>query len=247
MDERARAPKRIAGLTSPAKAMSAAVAASRAPVVLVVPNDAEVERMTVDARFFLAALEGLSDQDVERAVLPFPSHEVDPYRGLKPHFDIASARARALHGIASGGVRVLVASAAALLPRLAAPDRLLHAAITVTPGRDIAPEALADLLVEAGYTRQDPVDESGEFCVRGGVVDFYPAGAVEPIRLEFVGDTIESIRSYDPATQRSTHALDRASIAPLQELPGDSDIPDRSRDRVRVPDQASADRARLGA
>ena len=228
MDERARAPKRIAGLTSPAKAMSAAVAASRAPVVLVVPNDAEVERMTVDARFFLAALEGLSDQDVERAVLPFPSHEVDPYRGLKPHFDIASARARALHGIASGGVRVLVASAAALLPRLAAPDRLLHAAITVTPGRDIAPEALADLLVEAGYTRQDPVDESGEFCVRGGVVDFYPAGAVEPIRLEFVGDTIESIRSYDPATQRSTQALDRASIAPLQELPGDSDIPDRS-------------------
>ena len=58
--------------------------------------------MTVDARFFFAALEGLSDADVERAVLPFPSHEVDPYRGLKPHFDIASARARALHGIASG-------------------------------------------------------------------------------------------------------------------------------------------------
>ena len=62
--------------------------------------------MTVDARFFFAALEGLSDADVERAVLPFPSHEVDPYRGLKPHFDIASARARALHGIASGTARL---------------------------------------------------------------------------------------------------------------------------------------------
>ena len=82
--------------------MCAAVAASRTSAVLVVPNDAEVERMTVDARFFLAALEGLSDADVERSVLPFPSHEVDPYRGLKPHFDIASARARALHGLASG-------------------------------------------------------------------------------------------------------------------------------------------------
>jgi transcription-repair coupling factor (superfamily II helicase) len=231
MDARARSDRgtrRIAGLTSPAKAMCAAVAASRAPVVVVVPNDAEVERLTGDARFFLAALEGLSDQDVERAVVPFPSHEVDPYRGLKPHFDIASARARALHGIASGSVRLLVASAGALLPRLTAPERLLRVAITVTPGQDIAPGALTDILIEAGYTRQDPVDESGEFCVRGGVVDFYPAGAAEPIRLEFVGDTIESIRSYDPATQRSTHALDRASIAPLQELPGDSEALDRS-------------------
>jgi transcription-repair coupling factor (superfamily II helicase) len=220
--------RRVTGLTSPAKAMCAAVAASRTAAVLVVPNDAEVERMMVDARFFLAALEGLSDADVERAVLPFPSHEVDPYRGLKPHFDIASARARALHGLASGTARLLVVSAPALLPRLTPPARLMRSAVTLTPGQDIAPTALAELLAEAGYTRQDPVDESGEFCVRGGVVDFYPAGADEPIRLEFVGDTIESIRAYDPATQRSSVALDQAAIAPLQELTGDEDRLDRT-------------------
>ncbi len=219
---------RVAGLTSPAKAMCAAVAASRAAAVLVVPNDAEVERMTADARFFFAALEGFSDADVERAVLPFPSHEVDPYRGLKPHFDIASARARALHGLASGRVRLLVASAPALLPRLTPPARLLRTAVTLTPGQDISPTTLAELFAEAGYTRQDPVDESGEFCVRGGVVDFYPADAAEPIRLEFVGDTIESIRAYDPATQRSSVALDQAAIAPLQELPGDPEDLDRT-------------------
>ena len=219
---------RVAGLTSPAKAMCAAVAASRTAAVLIVPNDAEVEQMTVDARFFFAALEGLSHADVERAVLPFPSHEVDPYRGLKPHFDIASARARALHGIASGTARLVVASAPALLPRLTQPERLMRTALTLTPGQDISPIALAELLAEAGYTRQDPVDESGEFCVRGGVVDFYPAGAAEPIRLEFVGDTIESIRAYDPATQRSSVALDQAAIAPLQELPGDPEELDRS-------------------
>jgi len=219
--------RRVSGLTSPAKAMCAAAAASRGPAVLVVPNDAEVERMTVDARFFLAALEGLSDADVERSVLPFPSHEVDPYRGLKPHFDIASARARALHGIASGTVRLLVASAPALLPRLAQPERLMRAAATLTPGQEMPPTALADLLAEAGYTRQDPVDESGEFCVRGGVVDFYPAGSAAPIRLEFVGDTIESIRAYDPATQRSNEELDQTAIIPLQELPGDREELDR--------------------
>jgi transcription-repair coupling factor (superfamily II helicase) len=220
--------RRVSGLTPAAKAMCAAAAAGRSTAILIVPNDAEVERMTMDARFFLAALEGLSDADVERMVLPFPSHEVDPYRGLKPHFDITSARARALHGLASGGARLVIASAPALLPRLSPPDRLMRSAMTLMPGQDIPPLSLADVLAEAGYTRQDPVDQSGEFCVRGGVVDFFPAGAAQPIRLEFVGDTIESIRAYDPATQRSSVELDQAAIAPLQELPGDPDDLDRS-------------------
>src|SRR5262249_41529471 len=83
-------------------------------------------------------------------------------------------------------------------------------------------------LAAAGYTRQDPVDEAGEFCVRGGVVDFYPADSARPIRLEFVGDTIESIRTYDPATQRSTGPIDQAAVVPLTELPGDPDDLDRS-------------------
>jgi transcription-repair coupling factor (superfamily II helicase) len=218
--------RRMAGLTPAAKAMCAA--AARTPAVLIVPNDAEVERMTMDARFFLAALEGFSDTDVERLVLPFPSHEVDPYRGLKPHFDIASARARALHALGTGTARLVIASAAALVPRLSQPDRLLTTSLPLTTGHEIAPTTLADILSEAGYTRQDPVDESGEFCVRGGVVDFYPAGAMQPIRLEFVGDTIESIRAYDPASQRSSVVLDRAAIVPLQELPGDQLDVDRS-------------------
>jgi transcription-repair coupling factor (superfamily II helicase) len=189
-----------------------------------VPTDADVETLTADARFFLAALEGMTDAEIDRSVLPFPSHEVDPYRGLAPHFEIASARARALHALASARARLVVASAAALLPRMSAPDRLAFVGRTLAPGQDIAPTTLADVLVAAGYTRQDPVDESGEFCVRGGVVDFYPAGAPQPLRLEFMGDTIESIRAYDPATQRSTAALDQASIVPLQELiPGESD------------------------
>jgi transcription-repair coupling factor (superfamily II helicase) len=218
---------RIAGLTQPAKAMCVAAAAGREPTLLVVANDAEVERMTADARFFVAALEGLSDADVERMVLPFPSHEVDPYRGLKPHLDIMSARARALHALASGSARLVIASAAALLPRLSDPARLGATALTLTPGQEIEPTALADALAEAGYTRQDPADESGEFCMRGGVVDFFPAGAAQPVRIEFVGDTVESIRAYDPATQRSSAALDRAAIVPLTELPGDPDNGER--------------------
>jgi transcription-repair coupling factor (superfamily II helicase) len=219
---------RVSGLTAPAKALFAAAAAERGRVLLVVPTDADIETTTRDAWFFFSALEGLSETEVERAVLPFPSHEVDPYRGLAPHFDIASARARALHAVVEKTAKLIVASAAALLPRVSPPAKLNAVSLTLTPGQEISPTDLGDLLAAAGYTRQDPVDENGEFCVRGGVVDFYPAGAREPVRLEFVGDTIESIRSYDPATQRSTAALDQAAIAPLQELVADSDVPDRS-------------------
>src|SRR6266511_558158 len=218
----------LAGLTPAAKALAVAAAAHRVPVLLVVPTDREIEAFVEDIRFFLAALESLSEADVERAVLAFPSQEVDPYRGLAPHFEVASTRARALHGLARGTARVVVASAGALGPRVSGPERVLAAAIEVAQGQEIEPTRLVDLLVDAGYAREDPVDEHGEFCVRGGVVDFFPAGAREPTRLEFIGDTIESIRAYDPSTQRSTQPLDQASILPLQELLADSDTPDRS-------------------
>ncbi|HEY0872893.1 MAG TPA: hypothetical protein VGD94_05425, partial [Vicinamibacterales bacterium] len=222
-----RAPK-VSGLTGPAKAFYAAAAASRDRVLVVVPTDAEIERMTADVRFFLTALEGLSDADVARVVLPFPSHEIDPYRGLAPHMDIASARARALHALNAGTARIVVASAAGLLPRVSAPQRVQSTSLTLLPGQEISPIDLGDLLASAGYTREDPVDQSGEFCVRGCVVDFYPAGAQAPVRLEFIGDTIESIRSYDPASQRSIETLDQASIVPLQDLLDEGEGTDRS-------------------
>jgi transcription-repair coupling factor (superfamily II helicase) len=210
--------KSVSGLTPAAKALFAAAAVGRNRVVLVVPSDADVEQVASDARFFLSALEGVSDADAAQTVVPFPSHEIDPYRGLSPHFDIASARAQALHALSTGTARLVIASAAALLPRLSPPARLKDAGLTLRPGDEISPIDLGDRLAAAGYTRQDPTDEPGEFSVRGGVVDFYPAGARHPLRLEFIGDNIESLRTYDPGTQRSIEPIDQAHIVPLQEL-----------------------------
>ena len=110
-----------------------------------------------------------------------------------------------------------MASAAALLPRLPDPETLLAASLELKTGDDIDPMELADILVRAGFTREDPVDQHGEFAVRGGVADIFPAGDRLPVRLEFIGDTIESIRQFDPATQRSVAALDRVTIAPVRE------------------------------
>ena len=173
--------------------------------------------MTSDARFFYAALEGASEADVERAILPLPSLQVDPYRGMSPHFRVSAARARALHAAATGTARLIVASSAALLPRVSRPERLLSASLEIRSGTEIDPQNLADLLVDAGFTREDPVEEHGSFAVRGGIVDIFPAGDVEPVRLEFVGDMVESLRRFDPSTQRSTGATDQLLIVPVRE------------------------------
>src|SRR5262249_50454517 len=68
------------------------------------------------------------------------------------------------------------------------------------------------------FIREDPADEHGEFAVRGGILDIFPAGEAQPVRLEFVGDTIESMRRYDPATQRSVETVDRITVVPLQDI-----------------------------
>jgi hypothetical protein len=103
-----RPAKVIAGLTASAKALAAVASARTASGVtlLVVATDKDVEQLTGDARFFYAALEGASESDVERAVLPLPSLQVDPYRGMTPHFRVSAARARALHGAATGTARL---------------------------------------------------------------------------------------------------------------------------------------------
>ena len=220
----ARAAK-IEGLTPAAKAFWIAGAASDDPrnelVLAVVPSDRDVEQMTSDVRFFLGGLEGASADELEHIVLPFPSQEVDPYRGLAPHLRIASARARALHAMATGQARVVVASASALLPRVSPPGALTALALDLKPGDDINMRRVAETLVDAGFTHRDPVEEHGEFCIRGGVIDIFPAGDDLPARIELVGDTIETIRRYAPETQRSVVTTERLSVVPLREVVGE--------------------------
>ncbi|MEW5984238.1 MAG: transcription-repair coupling factor [Acidobacteriota bacterium] len=217
------APLTVSGLTPAARSLWIAGAAARDPrhetVVVIVASDRDVEQTVGDVRFFLGGLEGASLDELDDTVLPFPSQEIDPYRGLRPHMSIASARARALHALATDRARVVVASATALLPRVNGPEALTSLALDLRPGTDIDTMQLASILVDAGFTREDPVDQHGEFCVRGGVVDIFPAGDDQPARLEFVGDTIESIRRYSPESQRSLALVDRLRVLPLTDAP----------------------------
>src|SRR6185369_3557161 len=179
-----------------------------------------VEQMCGDARYFFGALEGAADSAAELAVVPCPSLQVDPYRGMSPHFKVSAARARALYLAATGQARLVIASAAALLPRVGLPERLLRASIEIRSGTELAPHDLADLLADAGFAREDPVDEHGSFAVRGGIVDIFPADDEEPVRLEFVGDMVETLRRFDPGTQRSSAAIDHVVVVPVRETFG---------------------------
>ncbi|MGH9143740.1 MAG: transcription-repair coupling factor, partial [Vicinamibacterales bacterium] len=211
----------VSGLTPPAKALYVAAAAHAQPagvILYIVPGDGDIDETCADVAFFVAALEGLAPGAIGRAVLPFPSHEVDPYRGLEPHIGVTSVRARALYAVANGTARVLIASAAAVLPRVTTPDRLRAAALVLKPGQEISPVDLAECLVDAGFSREDPADEPGEFAIRGGIADVFPAGESHPVRLEFIGDTIETLRTYDPSTQRSIVPIDQISIVPLRDV-----------------------------
>src|SRR5215207_5851066 len=135
-----------AGLTPAAKALAGVVTARSQPgtTLLIAPTDKDLEQLTADARFFYSALEGTSEEATERAVLPLPSLQIDPYRGMTPHFRVAAARARALVGAAAGTARLIVTSAAALLPMVSPPARLLRAAIAIKSGIEIEPQDLAD-------------------------------------------------------------------------------------------------------
>ena len=187
--------------------MFAAASAARDRTLLVVPTDADVERMTRGRALLLRrARRALGRRGrARRPAVPVARSRSVPRPGAALRHRLG-ARARAARAARRATARLVVASAAALLPRrqrARAPRR--RSSLTLTPGQDISPIDLGDLLAAAGYTRQDPVDESGEFCVRGGVVDFYPAGAraAAPARVHRRHDRVDPhLRSRDAAIDR---------------------------------------------
>jgi transcription-repair coupling factor (superfamily II helicase) len=208
----------LSGLTPPAVALALSAAARRAPVLAVVAADRDIEPLVADIRFFASALGGWSAADAEHAVLSCPSLEIDPYREIAPHLDVTSARARVLHALAARTARVVVASVAAIAARVSGIDRVRAAGVALQPGAEVDLTALPERLVDAGFTRADPVDQHGEFCIRGGLVDVFPPGEAQPVRIEFLGDTIETMRRYDAQTQRSIETIDHVLLVPLRDV-----------------------------
>ncbi len=182
------------------------------PWLIVVRSDEAAERLFNDLHFF----HRLSGLPAETLTL-FPRWETLPYESTAPHVGLVSRRMKALHQIHSVASTRVVTSIDALTQRLMPIEAFREALFRLTVGNGIEREALTSALLRLGYRRVSVVEIPGEFSIRGGIVDIFSTAYAEPLRTEFLGETVESLRLFDPATQKSTAKLKEALVLPARE------------------------------
>jgi len=183
---------------------------------VVVPAQRDLESWERDISFWYCALHGITECEDALAVLP--ASESDPYAGASPHAETLERRALALWRLARRKQDFVLLTSRALARRTVAPVEVLQAGAMLRRDDDTAPEELVEKLIAGGCVREDPVNAIGEFSIRGGILDVWPPGRNAPARIEFFGDTVDSIREFDPETQLSTTQLIEVEIAPMREL-----------------------------
>jgi transcription-repair coupling factor (superfamily II helicase) len=209
--------RRVSGLTATARALYIPLMAraARQPVIVVVADNKAAEALEP----MLGAGCELTGAVDPAQVVRLPAHDVLPFENLSPHPDVQEQRAAALWKLATGAVSILIAPVEAAALKLF--DRDYYAGLTVTlkRGEEVDVEVLTAHLASVGYTQIDLVEMPGQFTRRGGILDVYSPESDRPVRLEFFGDEIETIRKFDPETQRSQSGLDETELLPLTETP----------------------------
>ncbi len=169
----------------------------------------------------------------EVEVITFPSWDCLPYDRIGPSAAVAAQRMATLWRMADEGqesrVRLLVTTTSALLQRVPPLEAVRRASYSAKSGNTVEIADLERYFAVNGYSRASTVSEHGEFAIRGGVIDVFPPNAEEPVRLDLFGDTLESIRAFDPETQRSTKQLKDVSLLPVSEALLDADAISRFR------------------
>jgi transcription-repair coupling factor (superfamily II helicase) len=213
----ARGRRRVSGLTSTARALYIPLfaRAAQVPTVVIVADNKAADAMHLALRAG-CDLTGAIPAD---RVLRLPAHDVLPFENLSPHPDIQEQRAKTLWKIATGEASVVVAPVEAAAMKLFPAPFYAGLAQILRRGEEVDVDTLLTHLTSIGYTRNDIVEMPGQFTRRGGILDVYSPEADRPVRFEFFGDEIESIRKFDPETQRSAAPLDEARLLPLTETP----------------------------
>jgi transcription-repair coupling factor (superfamily II helicase) len=190
-----------------------------------------------DARRLRAAEQSLAFFAAGVATLAFPAWDCLPYDRVSPNADVSARRMNALHRLTEGrageGPLVLFTTANAIVQRVPDRETVASRAWGAAAGNLVRMETLTGWLEANGFDRTPTVREVGEYAVRGGIVDLYAPGAEAPVRLDFFGDTLETIRTFDPATQRTTSQLPRLDLVPASEATLSTDAISRFRQRYR--------------
>ncbi|HVW73796.1 MAG TPA: transcription-repair coupling factor [Rhizomicrobium sp.] len=204
----------VSGAPQGYDAYLAAEAARRraAPVLFVAVDDLQAEACAQAIRFFAPGL----------AVLPFPAWDCLPYDRVSPKSDIESRRLATLAALAQAPDKpaVIVTTINAALQRVPPKDAIARASFPAKNGADVDREALVAFLAGNGYVRAGTVREPGDFALRGGIVDLWPPGEEQPLRLDFFGSTLDAIRRFDAETQLSDKtAVPEIALLPASEAP----------------------------
>ncbi|HVG62124.1 MAG TPA: CarD family transcriptional regulator, partial [Hyalangium sp.] len=210
----------------------------QAPLVCVAVDEEAADALAHDLAFFL----GGSGTLLEPRVLRLPADEVLPYDELSPEPTAISERLGTLFHLSQGTrFPALVLSMRALLRKVLPPPVMHELSARVTVGQDFDRDSLARKLASMGYQSSPLVEDPGTFSVRGGILDVFSPLYERPVRLEFFGDTIESIRVFDPDTQRTVDSLKEVSLVPAREVM----LTEQTRPRAESAARAAADRINL--
>ena len=181
------------------------------PVLHVTRDDARMARLAEALAFVMP----------EAEILRFPAWDCLPYDRVSPNPALVSERIATLARLLEKptGPRIVLTTVNALVQRVPPRSAFSGASMEIKVNGTVQPEKLAAFLEASGYGRAGTVMEPGEYAIRGGIIDIFPAGESDPVRLDLFGDTIESIRSFDPTTQRSAARRQRLSLRPVSEVP----------------------------
>ena len=193
--------------------------------VFIAPDDAAMRAIAATAPFFAPELD----------IIQFPAWDCLPYDRASPSLRIMAERIAALHRLQGKRDRpqLVLTTANAATQRVLTPFRIRQLVATLAPGERIGRDKLSALLQADGYVRTDTVHDQGEYAVRGGIVDLFPSGEEQALRLDFFGDEIESVRAFDPADQRTVGRLDHFTLLPASEALLDEESIKRFRGRYR--------------
>ena len=213
--EAGKGPVGVFGLGEAHRAnVTAALAASHAGATLVIVPSAQAAQRVH---------EELSCYHENAMLFPIRETPLNAHSYVQSQ-ELGIRRLRVMLALLSGERALIVAPIEAIMQRLAPPESILNCTHTVRVGMEVSPDSLIKKFLGAGYTREDVCEGRGQFTRRGGYIDIFPVTAENPVRIEFFGDEVDTMREFDPISQRSTENVSLAVIPPATELPLDAEM-----------------------
>ena len=200
------------GLTgcSAALAISEAALKHKGLSVVITPDTQTAQRLTEEINFFGGE---------SSPTLHFPDWEMLPYDNFSPHQDIISQRLKALHQLPQLTKGILVVPISTMMARISPPEYIHQSSFVIEKQNTFDLTFWRNKLTSAGYHTVDTVYEHGEYAIRGSILDLFPMGSSAPVRIELFDDEVESLRLFDPDTQRSKEEIDHFELLPAKEFP----------------------------